>query len=101
MRKPMKSYSPEERELCARHEATHLVFAVILQARILNVGIPRADGRKPYNPLGRGPAKANNGYIDCFHVHEECDGFISLVLQKSQPGLNFGYRELGNVPVMH
>lgn len=71
--------TPEERILCAKHEATHLIFAVILDAWIIRVGIPRADGRPPHNPIRRCRRSAHMGYTDCTHNNSGLDGFISLV----------------------
>ncbi len=77
--RPMKKCSPEERELCARHEATHVLFAVILDSWIRRIGIPRVTGKRPYNPLGKGHDKSHMGYVDLIQDNPGLDGFISLV----------------------
>jgi len=75
----MKRCSPEERELCARHEATHVLFTVVLDGSVRRVGIPRTNGNPPHNPMRRGRKNSLMGYVDCTHNNSGLEGFICLV----------------------
>jgi hypothetical protein len=55
------------------------MFAVILEAWVIRVGIPRINGNKPHNPSGRRQAMSHMGYVDCTLDNPGLDGFISLV----------------------
>ncbi|MFT7243920.1 MAG: hypothetical protein ACI82A_001268 [Candidatus Azotimanducaceae bacterium] len=76
----MSDYTADERMLCARHEATHAVFTVILGGWLNAVGIPKADGSPPKNSSIRGRRRGRPmGYANCNNINSGLNGFQALV----------------------
>lgn len=65
------------RVITALHEASHLVFAVILDAEVYGcVGVPRANGKPPKNEMS--PRSQLMGYMSCTHELPVANAVISL-----------------------
>jgi hypothetical protein len=75
----MEKCTPEERLFCARHEATHVLFTVILEGWLQTVGIPRLNGNHPKNLRHRGKHNSPMAYVDCNHINPGLNGFMCLV----------------------